>query len=114
MVRNLTRKALLLAASIVLVASLLLISTYDLAAQSAKEPGSVNNGQRCTGDEECGSGRCYPGPGDGTFKLCIARSKNCAWPNSDGGMKNDRKVWQGDKVKCIVPSAGGTYRYAYE
>lgn len=57
---------------------------YFLAGVLPPSPKSVANGRLCSADAECKTGYCYPGPGDGSVRYCMAKAMNCALPGTDG------------------------------
>ena len=83
---------------VMLLFVLVVLCNPAIAAQPTK-----NNGQQCGSPDECYSGACYPGPGDGRASFCMSTTKNCAWPNTDGYMSGARSCWQGQPVGCMIP-----------
>lgn len=75
--------------------------------------GNLFNGDECKQDSDCRSGSCYPGPGYGDPKYCMAKNRNCAWPDSDGFMYGAELSFEGYPVRCMDPGSGSRSRFAY-
>jgi hypothetical protein len=106
------------------VASLLVIvgvagsGSSQVVAQGVAPGTGIPNGEWCglpvKNNDNCASKTCYPSPGNGDWGICAAKTKNCAWPGTDGGMFKETRTWRGRKVECMNPGSGSTARFAYK
>lgn len=78
------------------------------------------HGSQCKYDWQC-IHACYPGPGDGEPKYCMASDANCAWPGSPGSMYSKvgrggfvhNTTHKGRSVWCGIPAPGSRARWFY-
>lgn len=75
----------------------------------------LRTGEVCTGNAQCASGHCYPGPGLGERQYCLAADMNCAWPGEAGYKFGTKKRHPDDGrwVVCMRPGSGSRARFAY-
>lgn len=69
-----------------------------------------SNGALCSGNSDCNSGSCRPGPHpnvDGSgLNYCLAGDRQCAVPGFDGAMHNSQLGVDGTLLTCRNPGNG--------
>lgn len=83
--------------------------------EGGKNTPPQRNGTECQTHTNCASGYCMPGPdvnvGGSKFNYCTAKSKNCAFPGSDGRMYGHPEIIGSDLLTCANPGGGRWAQY---